>query len=458
MHAVILTYEDRNLQRRSPETALRILVQHHVRHLPGFVGRVEAVNKSLAKSLRQIIPGRVVDGFLLGTLLQTSPELLHLPQSRSIGVNVRIWEESKRPCDGQCDGVASYTHVLLSFQDCVEHRCHRSAGQTSWMHLQVWFIRQDQGFQSRMVALERVDGETHQEILVKVEICLIEAVPVVDQAVVRALCEAKVAHSCNDINPLLICQVQEGPVARVCIVSIHSDGVSSQLLDQLQVAAAPIGPHRSSDVCHVIVTVDGGPRLLHGRWPIRHTLHRLIRRIEHFGRLEVLVVHRTWFGTGDLVDLVYKLLKLLKAGCSCMKTSVLLGIGVNVVMHRPVHGFPAKVIHLGRATNIAARQLAEAFLCLAYSVLGRVSRNAQAFASHALRQSTTGRTTEEMASATGVMTLDVVGDWRAFVCFLVVVIVLPADASKVMAFCWAKRNFVTVGPETGTAGLSCSFP
>mmetsp|Transcript_79046 Transcript_79046/g.189893 ORF Transcript_79046/g.189893 Transcript_79046/m.189893 type:complete len:356 (+) Transcript_79046:548-1615(+) len=355
MDAVILTYEDRNLQGRSPEAALRILVQHHVRHLPGFVGRVETVNKSLAKSLDQIIPGRVVDGLLLGTLLQTSPELLHLPQSGSIGVNVRIWEESKRPRDGQCDGVPSYTHILLSFQDCIEHRCHRSAGQTSWMYLQVWFIRQDQGFQSRMVALERVDGETHQEILVKVEVGLIEAVPVVDQTVVRALCEAKVAHACNDINALLIGQVQEGPVARVCIVAIHSDGVSSQLLDQLQVAAAPVSPHRSSDVCHVIVAVDGGPRLLHGRGPIRHTFHRLIRGIEHFGRVEVLVVHRTWFGTRDLVDLVYKLLKLLETGSSCMKTSILLRIGVNVVMHRPVNGFPAKVIHLGRATNIASR-------------------------------------------------------------------------------------------------------
>ena len=72
------------------------------------------------------------------------------------------------------------------------------------------------------------------------------------------------------------------------------------------------------------------------------------------------------------------------------------------------HGLPSSRICRGT----------EAFLCLAYSVLGRVSRNAQAFASHALRQSTTGRTTEEMASATGVMTLDVVGDWRAFVCFL----------------------------------------
>mmetsp|Transcript_32507 Transcript_32507/g.75134 ORF Transcript_32507/g.75134 Transcript_32507/m.75134 type:complete len:224 (-) Transcript_32507:377-1048(-) len=223
-------------------------------------------------------------------------------------------------------------------------------------------------------------------------------------------------------------------MARVGIIAIHADGVPAQLLDQLQVPAAPVGPHGASDVSHEVIAIQWRSGLLDGSRSIRDTFHRLVGRVQDLRGGKGLVSHRTGLWAGHGVHLVHEGLELAEAGGSCMKTSILLWICIDVIVHRPIHSFPTQVVHRWPATNVAAGRLTCAFLGHTCAVDGLVASDAEALVGHALGQSTAGIAAEELALPTSVVFSRIVWYWSALVCLLVIVVLLSANASEVMAF------------------------
>ncbi len=57
----------------------------------------------------------------------------------------------------------------------------------------------------------------------------------------------------------------------ICQVAIHSNGVASHIFEQLQISAAPIGPHGTRDIRHKIIIHQRRPRLFHRRRPVGDT-------------------------------------------------------------------------------------------------------------------------------------------------------------------------------------------
>mmetsp|Transcript_47294 Transcript_47294/g.112387 ORF Transcript_47294/g.112387 Transcript_47294/m.112387 type:complete len:202 (+) Transcript_47294:1400-2005(+) len=142
-----------------------------------------------------------------------------------------------------------------------------------------------------------------------------------------------------------------------------------------------------------------------------------------------------------------------------METWVLLRLGIDAVIHRPVHSFPAQVVDAGRTTGDAILWvLAHAILGLTLPIHRMVPGQADALPRHAAGEPAARVAGRDAAGAPGVQVLDVGGLGGALLRFAVVVVGIAADAPPVMALRRAQLHLVAAVPHAGGARLPGALP
>mmetsp|Transcript_59772 Transcript_59772/g.177866 ORF Transcript_59772/g.177866 Transcript_59772/m.177866 type:complete len:357 (-) Transcript_59772:895-1965(-) len=247
--AVVLAGEHGDLHLVTPEDTLPVLLEEHVPNFPRCVCRVEAVHEALAEGLHEVILRLIV--CWIGTrVLDALPEVLHLAEG---GDSPGAVEVREGPGEGQRDRVARHSDLLLRLEDPIEDGGRRPASLPARSHLEVGLVGHDQSLEGRMVGREVLHREPQQQVLLVVEVRLLEAVVVMQDTVVRALDEAKVAHAGHDVDAAPQSFVEKGSMARVGVVAVHPHGVGAEVLDELHVTSPPAEELRAGDVSHEVV-------------------------------------------------------------------------------------------------------------------------------------------------------------------------------------------------------------